>query len=285
MAPPLRVLTAVVLTALAVAPPAAARDSGVAALQVGLRAHGAYEGAVDGVAGPATEAGVRAFQRRAGLAVDGVVGPATLAALGELGRPALGARALRRGAVGWDVAQLQFELAWRGFPSGRFDGHFGPSVERAVRAFQAWAGLPPDGRPGRSTLGALGAPAPSLPLALAHPVAVAPTDGFGPRGDRFHTGLDYPAPAGAPVLAAAAGRVAYAAAHPGGWGLLVTLAHGNGVRTLYAHLSRLDVRVGQRVPAGARLGLVGSTGSSTGPHLHFEARLRGAAVDPAPALG
>jgi murein DD-endopeptidase MepM/ murein hydrolase activator NlpD len=72
---------------------------------------------------------------------------------------------------------------------------------------------------------------------------------------------------------------------PGGWGYLVSIAHGNGVRTMYAHLSRIDVRVGARVGAGHQIGLVGSTGHSTGPHLHFEVRVRGAAVDPLPAFG
>jgi murein DD-endopeptidase MepM/ murein hydrolase activator NlpD len=72
---------------------------------------------------------------------------------------------------------------------------------------------------------------------------------------------------------------------PGGWGYLVSIAHGNGIRTMYAHLSRIDVRVGARVAAGHQIGLVGSTGHSTGPHLHFEVRVRGAPVDPLPAFG
>jgi murein DD-endopeptidase MepM/ murein hydrolase activator NlpD len=66
----------------------------------------------------------------------------------------------------------------------------------------------------------------------------------------------------------------------GGWGKLVTLAHASGVRTMYAHLSRVAVRVGQRVVAGQRVGRVGASGHASGPHLHFEVRLGGAAVDP-----
>ena len=62
------------------------------------------------------------------------------------------------------------------------------------------------------------------------------------------------------------------------------LAHGNGLRTLYAHLSRMNVVVGRRLEAGTQLGLVGSSGRSNGPHLHFETRVRGAVVDPRPAL-
>ena len=64
----------------------------------------------------------------------------------------------------------------------------------------------------------------------------------------------------------------------------MTIAHRDGVRTMYAHLSRVGVRLGQHVGVGARVGRVGVTGDATGPHLHFEVRLRGAAVDPLPAL-
>ena len=110
------------------------------------------------------------------------------------------------------------------------------------------------------------------------------TDAFGPRGTRFHTGIDFPAPTGTPVLSAGPGRVTYADRLVGGWGLVVTIAHTNGVRTMYAHLSRVDVKVGDRVTPGAPVGLVGATGHATGPHLHFEVRLRGAAIDPLTAL-
>ena len=65
----------------------------------------------------------------------------------------------------------------------------------------------------------------------------------------------------------------------------MTIAHGGGVRTLYAHLSRIEVHVGERVQAGWEVGRVGATGDATGPHLHFEVRVRGAAADPLPALG
>jgi murein DD-endopeptidase MepM/ murein hydrolase activator NlpD len=108
---------------------------------------------------------------------------------------------------------------------------------------------------------------------------------FGPRGDGFHSGIDIVAPAGVPVAAAAPGRVMWAGYRAGGWGLLVTIAHRDGVRTMYAHLSRVGVRLGERVGEGARVGRVGATGDATGPHLHFEVRLRGAAADPLPALG
>jgi murein DD-endopeptidase MepM/ murein hydrolase activator NlpD len=262
-----------------------ARSPTVAALQVGLRVHGAYGGTVDGTYGPATAAAIRAFQRQAGLDVDGVVGPRTRAALGAFGRPALGSRVLGRGNVGWDVAQLQFLLAEHGFPSGVFDGRFGPRLSAAVRRFQRWAGLVASGRGSAATIAALAAAPPRIATRLRRPTNVAPTDRFGPRGDRFHTGIDYPAQTGAPVVAAAAGRVTWAGWRTGGWGLLVVVDHGRGLRTLYAHLSRAHVVVGQRLLAGSLLGLVGASGRSSGPHLHFEARIRGAAVDPGPALG
>ena len=106
---------------------------------------------------------------------------------------------------------------------------------------------------------------------------------FGPRGDRWHTGIDLPAPLGTPVYSARAGEVVWAGWR-GDYGLLVTVAHGHGERSMYAHLSRIDVRVGVWVGAGVRVGLVGATGDATGPHLHFEVRVRGAAADPLRAL-
>jgi murein DD-endopeptidase MepM/ murein hydrolase activator NlpD len=274
-----------VLLALAGAGPAAAAgDAAVAALQVGLRAKGVYAGTVDGVLGPETIDAVRTLQRRAGLAVDGIAGADTRKALGRYGRPGLGKRTLAGRVVGWDVAQLQFLLAWHGFPSGPLDGHFGPRTEAAVRRFQTWTGLAPDGVAGASTLAALRTPPPASPIALGLPLDTPMTDLFGPRGNRFHTGLDFPAPTGTPVAAAGAGRVTYAGHLKGGWGLVVTIAHGSGVRTMYVHLSRIDVTLGARILAGARVGLVGATGQASGPHLHFEVRLRGAAIDPLTAL-
>lgn len=262
----------------------AAGEARVAALQVGLRAKGLYAGTIDGVLGPATLDAVRALQKRAGLPVDGVVGPKTRRALGRFGRHELGSRPLASGKVGWDVAALQYKLAWHGFPSGDFDGHFAARTDRALRRFQGWAGLGRDGVAGPGVLAALARPLPRSPLALARPVGVAATDGFGPRGTRFHTGLDFPAAAGTPVTAARAGRVKFASWHAGGFGYLVTIDHGRGVRTVYAHLSRIDVRRRQRVAQGTQIGLVGSTGHSTGPHLHFEVRVRGASTDPLTAL-
>ena len=109
---------------------------------------------------------------------------------------------------------------------------------------------------------------------------MAPTERFGPRGDRFHTGIDYAAAAGTPVAAAGRGCVTFAGWDPGGYGNLVIVGHRLGMTSYYAHLSSIAVARGTCVVAGNRIGRVGSTGNSTGPHLHFELRLRGAAVAP-----
>jgi murein DD-endopeptidase MepM/ murein hydrolase activator NlpD len=271
--------------ALVVAPPAAAAgNSGLAALQVALRGRGLYTGTIDGLPGRATTTAVERFQRRAGLQVDGIAGPRTRRALGRYGRHVLGSRPLTRGASGWDVAALQFLLAWHGFPSATFDGGLGTHTERALRRFQRWAGLAPDGVAGRATLAALRRPTSTCPLALSWPLEAPLGDRFGPRGDRFHGGLDLLATLGTPVAAAAPGRVVFAGPAAGGWGNLAIVAHARGVRTMYAHLESISVRRGQLVSSGTRLGTVGATGRATGPHLHFEVRVRGAAVDPLGAL-
>jgi murein DD-endopeptidase MepM/ murein hydrolase activator NlpD len=278
---------AVVLSGIAVmtcSSPAQAASPDSAALQVALRALGLYDGTVDGIAGPATREAVRRFQARRGLAVDGIAGPRTRRALGRRGRPRLGSRPLRAPARGWDVAGLQFLLAAHGFPSGEVDGGLGPRTSAALVSFQGWAGLTADGVAGPATLGALGRAPPRSPLRFASPLAVPYGDRFGPRGNRFHTGLDLPAPTGTPVAAAGRGCVESAGRTSGGYGRLVVIRHRSGMTSWYAHLSRISVRPGACVVAGTRIGRVGSSGRATGPHLHFELRLRGAAIDPLTGL-
>jgi murein DD-endopeptidase MepM/ murein hydrolase activator NlpD len=96
---------------------------------------------------------------------------------------------------------------------------------------------------------------------------------------RLHSGVDIPAALGTPVLAAADGLVSTAGLR-GGYGLLVTLEHKGGLQTRYAHMSAVRVSSGQRIKKGQVIGFVGSTGHSTGPHLHYETRIHGQAVDP-----
>jgi len=274
----------VVLLAATVTSQAAAWDPGVAALQVGLHSRGLYAGPIDGITGPATQKAIRKLQKHARITVDGVVGPKTRRALGHFARHRLGQRPLHLTNAGWDVASLQFQLAEHGFPSGDFDGVFGPHIDGALRRFQDYAGLTMDGVAGPATLAALRKPPPAIPLSLAWPVTLPVVgDHFGPRGDRWHAGIDLRAPLGTPAYAARAGEVVWAGWRDG-FGLLVTVAHGHGERSMYAHLSRIDVRVGVWIGEGVRVGLVGATGDATGPHLHFEVRVRGAAVDPLRAL-
>lgn len=121
------------------------------------------------------------------------------------------------------------------------------------------------------------------------PVVGRPTSGYGLRTDPIHgttsnhKGFDLAAATGTQVSAAAGGTVVHAGP-AGTYGNLVTLRHDNGFETRYAHLSAVDVAVGDRVEIGQGVGKVGSTGHSTGPHLHFEVRQDGVAIDPAPFI-
>jgi len=96
----------------------------------------------------------------------------------------------------------------------------------------------------------------------------------------FHEGIDFPALAGTPIVAAASGKVVFAEWHPQ-YGKMVEIDHGNGLVSRYAHASRLFVKEGELVVRGQRIASVGSTGRSTGPHLHFEVRLNGIPQNPA----
>ncbi len=99
------------------------------------------------------------------------------------------------------------------------------------------------------------------------------------RGGHFHSGLDLAAPPGTEGRAALSG-VAHVVAGATGYGLHVVVGHGGGMETLYGHLEAATIEDGEPVDSGQRLGLVGSTGASTGPHLHFEVRRDGRPVDP-----
>ncbi len=294
---PLRHLACVSILALTLSvglsAPASASSAHIAALQVALKGLGLYPVAVDGVKGPFTQQGVRSFQQRRRLAVDGVAGPQTRHALGRRGRPGLGSRVMHRGQRGWDVAALQFLLQRRGFRPGSVDGGFGPGTYGAVTAYQRAAGLTIDGLVGSATINALrrrsagpSGSTPTGPVRFYRPVA-------GPIGDRFgaprekgrkHSGLDFPVPYGSLVEAAGVGTTVFAGFNTGGYGNLVVVQHRLGYTTWYAHLSKITSWAGERVEGGTRLGYVGSTGHSTGPHLHWEVRLNNVPIDPFPYL-
>ena len=128
-----------------------------------------------------------------------------------------------------------------------------------------------------------------FPKAAKAELMTVPTSGykisarFGQSGPMWssgrHTGLDFAAPEGRAIRAADAGKVVEAGP-AGAYGNFVEIAHGNGTRTRYAHLSKIDVKVGQKVARGERIGALGNTGNSSGPHLHFEVLIKGEPTDP-----
>lgn len=118
-----------------------------------------------------------------------------------------------------------------------------------------------------------------LPLAMPVRQNFRYTSGFGRRWGRMHEGIDMAGPVGTPIHATGDGVVTYAG-RLGAYGNLIKIEHELGTETRYAHLNRIGVRVGQRVSQGERIGDMGNTGRSTGPHLHYEVRMNGRAVDP-----
>lgn len=134
--------------------------------------------------------------------------------------------------------------------------------------------------------------APALPdvsILTTEPVANTESSGFGWRDDpirhraKFHSGTDFRGKHGTPVLAAGPGVVVFAGRR-GGYGNLIEIDHGGGVLTRYAHLRRFEAKLDSVVVAGQQIGQVGSTGRTTGPHLHFEVRLADSPVDPIAAM-
>ena len=119
---------------------------------------------------------------------------------------------------------------------------------------------------------------------------VAFTSGYGVRSDPFrsaaamHPGIDLAGPVGTPIQATADGTVLRAGWNSGGYGNLVEIDHGRGITTRYAHLSAMSVKAGDRVTRGELVGRMGSTGRSTGSHLHYEVRIDGRAVNPIPFM-
>lgn len=119
----------------------------------------------------------------------------------------------------------------------------------------------------------------SIGVNLIRPVSGTITSRFGSRGRGTHTGLDIAASRGTPIKAAAAGTVTYSGTK-GSYGNLVIITHADGTQTYYAHCNTLNVTAGQKVSQGQLIATVGSTGNSTGPHLHLEIRVNGVAQNP-----
>ena len=194
-----------------------------------------------------------------------------------------------RRAAGAEAAIRQLGLDPRAVVSGARAGQGGPLERLSLGGGRS----PADAR--FRQLGASLVRMDELERALGRIPQVMPasmaaiSSGFGLRRDPFtgeaamHSGLDFGGGAGAPIHAAASGRVSFVGIK-GGYGRVVEISHGNGLMTRYAHMSAFRARAGQEVAAGEVVGLIGSTGRSTGPHLHFEVRVNGRAVNPRPFL-
>ncbi|MGI9540077.1 MAG: M23 family metallopeptidase [Miltoncostaeaceae bacterium] len=204
-------------------------------------------------------------------------------------------RTLRSGSRGEYVKDLQSALRKRGIRVA-VDGMYGAGTRRGVKIVQKRLKLRSTGiaktgfqrrmglRPRKLTVkvSTLAFVAPT-DLRLVRPVGGEITSGFGPRGGRLHAGIDIPGKLSTPIRAAAAGKVARVG-WGSGYGNIVVVDHGNGVRTAYAHLNNFAVEKGQLVAQGTELGGMGTTGSSSAIHLHFELRFKGRAVNPVPFL-
>jgi len=260
----------------------------------------------DGIFGPITRGAVLDFQARAGLSRTGEVDAKTWQSLFRAsvsyvsGDSAIAERIVRdepRSAPRLRVVdrQTQSEPPEASLPSRQAALENLVSVGREPDVTPASPAKQPANRPAverprveRPVAAPAPAPAPA-PAAgcgtLASPVEGTVTSSFGEdRGDHRHAGQDISAPSGTPVRAVDCGTVTQAAGG-GGYGNIVCVKHSATVSTCYAHLSSFETKRGDYVEVGQMIGRVGSTGNSTGPHLHFEVRENGSAVDPAPYLG
>ncbi|MCI8397399.1 MAG: M23 family metallopeptidase [Clostridia bacterium] len=120
----------------------------------------------------------------------------------------------------------------------------------------------------------------SIPIKFIKPIRATITSRFGSRWGSTHKGLDYGAPTGTAIKAAAEGTVTFSGWNSGGYGYLVIISHGNGVQTYYGHCSVLTCKVGDYVTPDDVIAKVGNTGDSQGSHLHFEIRVNDVAYNP-----
>ncbi|MBA0050054.1 peptidoglycan-binding protein [Streptomyces sp. AJS327] len=236
-----------------------------------LAAHGHGIDA-DGQFGPATEGAVRAFQQAKGYGVDGILGSETWPGL---------VITVREGDKGHAVSAAQTALNKHGAGLS-VDGQFGPATAKAARAFQDKQGLTADGIVGPQTwqqlVGQGGSGGGySLPVARG----AASRDAYGaPHHD--YPALDLPVGTGTPLLAVTSGVAERVSNDRCGYGY--QLRGDDGATYLYCHLSQHQAGSGVQVEAGTQLGLSGSTGNSTGPHLHLEVNAGGAQRCPQPLM-
>jgi len=224
------------------------------------------------------------LQRSTGVAATGRLDRRTRLALGRLGRHLPGTRTVTVGSSGWDVSWLEFMLAKHGFDPGRIDGRFDRRTKLAAVGFDRFAGISDRCHAHPNLFKALRrTPTQRSPLRLVWPVQATVARGFGIQGARLYSGVKLAGGFGTAVASAAEGRVVFAG-RKGSLGLVVELKHPHGVVTVYGHLGRIDVRLGDRVLRGALIGVLGKTGRTADPALYFEVRVRGAAVDPIRAL-
>lgn len=252
---------------------------------------------VDGKFGANTQAAVKKFQSANGLTADGICGAKTWAALTTQYNAIKSYSTVRNGSSGNDVRTLQTMLNAVSNAGLTVDGKFGANTQAAVKKFQSANGLAADGICGVKTWAALVSrynASRASSNTFIWPLSSSFTKITSYTGNRVnpitnqrqnHGGIDISATKGAAVYASAGGTLyvgnsgcthnygkSTSCGCGGGYGNYVYIKHSNGTYTYYAHLSTVDVKSGSTVSQGQKIGTVGSTGSSTGYHLHFEMR-------------